>query len=360
MKKVALELGGKNPNIVFADADFDTAVDYALTAVFLHSGQVCSAGARLLVEDELHDRFVDEVVRAGPRRSGSAARSTRTPETGPLISAAHRAKVEAYVAAGLAEGAVLRCGGTRPDDPALRGRLLLPADGAGRLRARHVRGTGRVVRPGAHRGAFRDEDEAVALANDTVYGLAGAVWTQDDGQGAAGRVPAADRHRMDQRLPPVRPAGRVGRLEAVRLRPRTGPRGARRVPGGQAHLAQHSTRARRVVRMSWSTPAETRDGTGARGHRQSPAPGRARPRPAARQESALRRRAIAQAKHDDDALAEFGYKPELKRTLGNFHTFAAGISYISILTGTFQLFYFGVATAAPPTGGPGRWSSSAS
>ena len=63
VKKVALELGGKNPNIVFADADFETAVDYALTAVFLHSGQVCSAGARLLVQDELHDRFVDEVVR---------------------------------------------------------------------------------------------------------------------------------------------------------------------------------------------------------------------------------------------------------------------------------------------------------
>ena len=63
VKKVALELGGKNPNIVFADADFETAVDYALTAVFLHSGQVCSAGARLLVQDSLHDRFVDEVVR---------------------------------------------------------------------------------------------------------------------------------------------------------------------------------------------------------------------------------------------------------------------------------------------------------
>ena len=63
VKRVALELGGKNPNIVFADADFETAVDFALTAVFLHSGQVCSAGARLLVADELHDRFVDELVR---------------------------------------------------------------------------------------------------------------------------------------------------------------------------------------------------------------------------------------------------------------------------------------------------------
>src|SRR5947208_1847381 len=63
VKKVALELGGKNPNIVFADADFETAVDYALTAVFLHSGQVCSAGARLIVQQEWHGEFVDELVR---------------------------------------------------------------------------------------------------------------------------------------------------------------------------------------------------------------------------------------------------------------------------------------------------------
>ena len=81
MKKVALELGGKNPNIVFADADREVALDFALTAVFLHSGQVCSAGARLLVEESIHDEFVDALVeRAG--RSGSAAPSTRRPRPG--------------------------------------------------------------------------------------------------------------------------------------------------------------------------------------------------------------------------------------------------------------------------------------
>ena len=78
MKKVALELGGKNPNIVFADADLEVALDYALTAVFLHSGQVCSAGARLLVQEEIHDDFVDALVERA-RRSGSAARATRRP-----------------------------------------------------------------------------------------------------------------------------------------------------------------------------------------------------------------------------------------------------------------------------------------
>ncbi|WP_329377568.1 aldehyde dehydrogenase family protein [Streptomyces sp. NBC_01716] len=182
VKKVALELGGKNPNIVFADADFDSAVDYALTAVFLHSGQVCSAGARLLVQDDSHDRFVDELVRRAKRipMGGPFDEHART---GPLISAAHRDKVEAYVAAGLAEGAVLRCGGKRPSDPELRNGFFYPptvlddcAPGMSVVRDESFGPVLTVER-------FRDEDEAVALANDTVYGLTGAVWSQDVGRG---------------------------------------------------------------------------------------------------------------------------------------------------------------------------------
>ncbi|MGQ4384565.1 aldehyde dehydrogenase family protein [Streptomyces sp. SAS_270] len=177
VKKVALELGGKNPNIVFADADFETAVDMALTAVFLHSGQVCSAGARLLVEDSLHDRFVDEVVRRASEIRLGGPFDERA-QTGPLISAAHRAKVEAYVESGIAEGAVLRCGGKRPEGLD-EGFYFLPTvldDCSPEMTVVQDESFGPVLTV----ERFTDEAEAVRLANGTIYGLAGAVWTTDE------------------------------------------------------------------------------------------------------------------------------------------------------------------------------------
>ncbi|WP_406367001.1 aldehyde dehydrogenase family protein [Streptomyces sp. NBC_00645] len=179
VKKVALELGGKNPNIVFADADFETAVDMALTAVFLHSGQVCSAGARLLVEDSLHDRFVDEVVRRASEIRLGGPFDERA-QTGPLISAAHRAKVEAYVAKGLAEGAVLRCGGARPTGPGLDAGFYYPPtvldECSGDMSVVQEESFGPVLTV----ERFSGEAEAVRLANDTIYGLAGAVFSTDE------------------------------------------------------------------------------------------------------------------------------------------------------------------------------------
>ncbi|WP_329548825.1 aldehyde dehydrogenase family protein [Streptomyces sp. NBC_01356] len=188
VKKVALELGGKNPNIVFADADFDTAVDMALTAVFLHSGQVCSAGARLLVEDSLHDRFVDEVVRRAQLIRLGGPFDERA-QTGPLISAAHRAKIEAYVAKGLEEGAVLRCGGTRPADPPHpEGFYYLPTvldECSGGMSVVQEESFGPVLTV----ERFTDEAEAVRLANATIYGLAGGIFTSDEAK--AQRVASA-------------------------------------------------------------------------------------------------------------------------------------------------------------------------
>ncbi|WP_020671885.1 aldehyde dehydrogenase family protein [Amycolatopsis nigrescens] len=178
VKKVALELGGKNPNVVFADADFDTAVDYAITAIFLHSGQVCSAGARLIVQREIHDEFVAEVVRRAEliRLGGPFDPDA---ETGPLISAAHREKVEQYVATAIEEGAVLRTGGRRPADERFKdGYFYLPTV------LDDVRQGSTAVReesfgPVLTVETFTDEDDAVRIANDTHYGLAGAVFTND-------------------------------------------------------------------------------------------------------------------------------------------------------------------------------------
>lgn len=182
VKKLALELGGKNPNIVFADADHDLAVDHALNAVFFHAGQVCSAGARLLVEASIHDAFVDALVERTERIRLGNGRDAAT-ESGPLISAAHRDKVERYVAGALDEGATLRCGGRRPDDAELadgffyRPTILTDCHADMAIVREEVFGPVLTVEP------FEDEAEALALAGDTDTGLAAGVFTSDVDRG---------------------------------------------------------------------------------------------------------------------------------------------------------------------------------
>jgi betaine-aldehyde dehydrogenase len=191
VKRVAVELGGKNPNIVFADTDFETVVDNAVTAVFLHAGQVCSAGARLIVEDSVHDELVAEIGRRAERiRLGNGL--DEGTESGPLVSAAQRAKIEDFVASARAEGARLVAGGHRPEEPDLqKGFFYRPTVFA------DVRRDMRVIReetfgPILTVERFRTEEEAIALGNDTEYGLSGGVWTDDAGR--AERVARALRH----------------------------------------------------------------------------------------------------------------------------------------------------------------------
>lgn len=196
--KVALELGGKNPHIVFADitdaggvSGWDAAVDHVLTGVFLHSGQVCSAGTRLIVEESIADDFVTALVaRAATIRMGDGLDPAS--ETGPLVSAHHRDKVESYVQLGISEGAQLVAGGCRPEDPALadgyfyRPTIFDRCDRSMRIVQEETFGPILTVE------RFTDEAEAIALGNDTEYGLAAGVRTTDAARGE--RVVRALRH----------------------------------------------------------------------------------------------------------------------------------------------------------------------
>ena len=202
IKRTALELGGKNPNVIFADADFDAAVDNALNGAFVHSGQVCSAGARIVVEESLHDKFVDELVR---RTKNIKLGGPLDPdaETGPLISAEHLDKVAAYVDTARAQGATILTGGRRADasdntsshgtgnTDLSQGEFYLPTiiDGCtSDMDCVHDEAFG----PTVTIETFTTEDEAVAIANDTEYGLAGAVWSSNPG--TTERVAARLRH----------------------------------------------------------------------------------------------------------------------------------------------------------------------
>ena len=178
LKKISLELGGKSPNIVFADADFNTAVDYALFGIFANAGQVCSAGSRLLVEESIADKFVNAVVeRAKKIKVGDGFDPSA--EMGPLISRAHEERVEGYIKAGVAEGATLACGGKRlPGELGEKGNFIEPTVFT------HTKPDMKIVQeeifgPVLVVQTFADEKEAVKLANDTIYGLAGAVFTND-------------------------------------------------------------------------------------------------------------------------------------------------------------------------------------
>ena len=174
VKKIGLELGGKSPNIVFADADFEAAIDGALIGIFAGTGEVCSAGSRLLVERSIHDRFVGELVsRAMAIKVGDPLDAES--EMGPLVSEQQLGTVEKYVGIGREEGATLATGGHRLSGSGFyyEPTIFVNVENSMRIAQEEIFGPVLVVIP------FDTEEEAIRLANDTIFGLAGAVWTKD-------------------------------------------------------------------------------------------------------------------------------------------------------------------------------------
>jgi acyl-CoA reductase-like NAD-dependent aldehyde dehydrogenase len=177
LKRVTLELGGKSPNLIFSDADFDAAIDGTCAGIFGNAGEVCSAGSRVLIDKSIYDEAVSSMVdNAAQIKVGSGL----DPETtmGPLISTEHRDKVAGYVGSGRST-AVLTFEGSMPSDPGLADGYFVPptiftdVDNETLIAREEIFGPVMAVIP------FTDEDEAIRIANDTTYGLAAAVWTSD-------------------------------------------------------------------------------------------------------------------------------------------------------------------------------------
>jgi aldehyde dehydrogenase (NAD+) len=174
LKKVTLELGGKSPNIIFHDTDLDEAVEGAHMGLFSNQGQVCCAGSRVFVEENIYDQFLEKSVARARKRVVGDPFDSRT-EQGPQVDQAQFDRVTGYIESGLSEGAKLACGGKRVGD---RGYFIEPTVFADvqddmKIAKEEIFGPVMSVIP------FKNLDEVIARANRTIYGLAAGVWTRD-------------------------------------------------------------------------------------------------------------------------------------------------------------------------------------
>lgn len=178
MKNISLELGGKSPCIVFADADLEVAVDWALFAIFANQGEVCSAGSRLLLEESIYDRFVNRLAERASQIVVGPGDADGT-EMGPLISEEHMQRVLGFIDIAKKEGARLVCGGKRITKAGMEnGYFVEPtifADCTSQMRIVQEE----VFGPVLSILKFKDEAEAIQMANDSLFGLAGGVFSND-------------------------------------------------------------------------------------------------------------------------------------------------------------------------------------
>src|SRR3990170_341091 len=185
LKRVSLELGGKSPNIILADADMEAAVRGASGGIFFNQGEVCSAGSRILVERGVYDRFLEQLHE---RAASISVGDPLDPATymGPVVSEEQFERVMGYIGIGKEEGARLVAGGGRIGDAGFFVQPTIFAEVENRMRIAQEE----IFGPVASLIPIQDADEAVRVANDTIYGLAAAVWTRD----------VAKAHTIAQRL----------------------------------------------------------------------------------------------------------------------------------------------------------------
>lgn len=174
IKRVSLELGGKSPNIIFADADWQAAAAAAPSAVFGNTGQDCCARSRVLVEVDIYEQFIEAFVAAAKQQTIGDPRDEAT-QIGPMVSKSQRARVEEYIALARGEGGRVLCGGDQPRSPGwyLAPTIIDRLPSESRVCQEEIFGPVACVLP------FRGEREAIELANDTPYGLSASLWTRD-------------------------------------------------------------------------------------------------------------------------------------------------------------------------------------